>query len=125
MEKLNADVLQKMFLKSASLIIKKEPYLTEIDSVIGDGDHGVVEGGTNMNLTTFDVLLFATTADNLLTGFSIICCHILFSLLTSSCSQWSSWDPCGYERWSCCADRERAGRGDDGCRDSSRSRSDA
>ena len=39
MEKLNADVLQKMFLKSASLIIKKEPYLTEIDSVIGDGDH--------------------------------------------------------------------------------------
>ena len=40
MEKLNADVLQKMFLKSASLIIKKEPYLTEIDSVIGDGDHG-------------------------------------------------------------------------------------
>ena len=92
---------------------------------IGHRDHGVVEGGTNMNLTTFDVLLFAATADNLLTGFSIVCCHILFSLLTSSCSQWSSWGPCGYERWSCCADRERAGRGDDGCRDSSRSRSDA
>ena len=31
---------RQMFLKSASLIIEKEPYLTEIDSVIGDGDHG-------------------------------------------------------------------------------------
>ncbi len=40
MEKLKTDVFQKMFLKSARLIIKKEPYLTEIDSMIGDGDHG-------------------------------------------------------------------------------------
>lgn len=40
MEKLKADVFQQMFLRSARLIIEKEPYLTEIDSVIGDGDHG-------------------------------------------------------------------------------------
>ena len=40
MKKLKADVFQQMFLKSARLIIEKEPYLTKIDSVIGDGDHG-------------------------------------------------------------------------------------
>ena len=40
MDRLKADVFQQMFLRSARLIIEKEPYLTEIDSVIGDGDHG-------------------------------------------------------------------------------------
>lgn len=40
MDRLKADVFQQMFLRSARLIIEKESYLTEIDSVIGDGDHG-------------------------------------------------------------------------------------
>ena len=40
MEKIKTDVLKQMFLDGARLIIEKEPYLTEIDSVIGDGDHG-------------------------------------------------------------------------------------
>ena len=39
MEKIKTDVLKQMFLDGARLIIEKEPYLTEIDSVIGDGDH--------------------------------------------------------------------------------------
>ena len=40
MDRLKADVFQQMFLRSARLIIEKEPYLTEIDSVIGDGAQG-------------------------------------------------------------------------------------
>ena len=37
---LNAADLKKMFLFTAQKIVDSEPYLTEIDSVIGDGDHG-------------------------------------------------------------------------------------
>jgi len=37
---LNATDLKKMFLFTAQKIVDSEPYLTEIDSVIGDGDHG-------------------------------------------------------------------------------------
>ena len=37
---LNAADLKKMFLFTAQKIVDNEPYLTEIDSVIGDGDHG-------------------------------------------------------------------------------------
>ena len=55
---------------------------------------------------------------------ALLCCH-LKSLLTSSCWQWSSWDPCAFSHWSCCAGRGRAGPCGAGCRDSSRSRSDA
>ena len=33
MEKIKTDVLKQMFLDGARLIIEKEPYLTEIDSV--------------------------------------------------------------------------------------------
>ncbi len=40
---------------------------------VGDGDHGVVEGRTDVSLTTFDVLLFAATADNLLAV--LAACH--------------------------------------------------
>ena len=38
---LNAADLKKMFLFTAQKIVDSEPYLTEIDSVIGDGDHGL------------------------------------------------------------------------------------
>lgn len=41
MERLYVEQFQKMFICGADLIIEKEPYLTEIDSVIGDGDHGI------------------------------------------------------------------------------------
>ena len=37
---LNAADLKKMFLFTAQKIVDSEPYLTQIDSVIGDGDHG-------------------------------------------------------------------------------------
>lgn len=40
MEILQVELFQKMFIRGCELIIEKEPYLTEIDSVIGDGDHG-------------------------------------------------------------------------------------
>ena len=40
MGRITVETLQKMFADGAQLIIEKEPYLTEIDSVIGDGDHG-------------------------------------------------------------------------------------
>src|SRR5699024_9328427 len=87
---------------------------------VGDGHHGVVEGRTDMDLALFDVLLFTAAADNLLA--SLRCSHCLFPLLTSSCWQWSSSDPCGCGRWSCCADRGQAARGGGGCPGSSRSR---
>ena len=41
MGRITVETLQKMFADGARLIIEKEPYLTEIDSVIGDGDHGI------------------------------------------------------------------------------------
>lgn len=41
MENLNVAVFQKMFISAAEYVISREPYLTEIDSVIGDGDHGI------------------------------------------------------------------------------------
>lgn len=41
MGQVRVEKLQEMFVGAARLIIAKEPYLTEIDSVIGDGDHGI------------------------------------------------------------------------------------
>lgn len=40
MRTVDVSVMQEMFISAAEHIIEKEPYLTEIDSVIGDGDHG-------------------------------------------------------------------------------------
>lgn len=40
MDKLDVARFQEMFLHAAEHIIEQEPYLTEIDSLIGDGDHG-------------------------------------------------------------------------------------
>lgn len=40
MKELKVDVFQKMLARAAQCIIENEPYLTEIDSIIGDGDHG-------------------------------------------------------------------------------------
>lgn len=41
MGQVTVEKLQEMFQNAASLIIEKEQYLTEIDSIIGDGDHGI------------------------------------------------------------------------------------
>lgn len=39
--RIKVETLQEMFAAAARMIIEKEPYLTEIDSMIGDGDHGI------------------------------------------------------------------------------------
>lgn len=41
MNKMDVALFQKMFIHTSKYIIEKEPYLTEIDSIIGDGDHGI------------------------------------------------------------------------------------
>lgn len=40
MKKINVCLMKKMILCAADKIIENEPYLTEIDTIIGDGDHG-------------------------------------------------------------------------------------
>lgn len=40
MDKIDVCLMKKMLLYAADKIIRNEPYLTEIDTVIGDGDHG-------------------------------------------------------------------------------------
>lgn len=46
MNTINAQEAKEMLLHIADKIIENKPYLTEIDSVIGDGDHGIgMEGG--------------------------------------------------------------------------------
>ena len=41
MEKINAAAAKQMILKAADSIIENKPLLTEVDSHIGDGDHGI------------------------------------------------------------------------------------
>lgn len=41
MKRLNTRKLKKMIENAAKLIVANEPYLTEIDTIIGDGDHGI------------------------------------------------------------------------------------
>ena len=45
LEELNAQDARNMLLYIADKIIEKKPYLTEIDSAIGDGDHGIGMAG--------------------------------------------------------------------------------
>lgn len=45
MEKLNVSQTREMFLYIADSIIESKPFLTEIDSQIGDGDHGIGMAG--------------------------------------------------------------------------------
>ncbi|MCI8737714.1 MAG: dihydroxyacetone kinase subunit L, partial [Lachnospiraceae bacterium] len=40
MDHLTTEQLQKMLLKVSEKIIISEPLLTELDTIIGDGDHG-------------------------------------------------------------------------------------
>lgn len=41
MDRMNAQQLRSMLLSCAERIIRNEPYLTRVDSAIGDGDHGI------------------------------------------------------------------------------------
>ncbi|HEX2945215.1 MAG TPA: dihydroxyacetone kinase subunit DhaL [Clostridia bacterium] len=45
MEKLNVGQTKELFLYIADSIIESKPFLTEIDSQIGDGDHGIGMAG--------------------------------------------------------------------------------
>lgn len=40
MRTIDVALLHDMFMNAAELVIENEPYLTEIDTIIGDGDHG-------------------------------------------------------------------------------------
>ena len=44
MNTINSAELRQMLLAAAARIIKNEPYLTRIDSAVGDGDHGIEIG---------------------------------------------------------------------------------
>ena len=41
MDKIDTAQLQRALIHAADRIVESEPYLTKIDSIIGDGDHGV------------------------------------------------------------------------------------
>src|SRR5699024_8770804 len=70
---------------------------------VGNRNDGVVERGTDVSRALLDIFtLTATGADSALL---LYLSHLSVPLLTSSCSQWSSWGPCGYARWSWCAGR--------------------
>jgi dihydroxyacetone kinase phosphoprotein-dependent L subunit len=45
MEKLSIEQVKEMLIYVADRIIENKPYLTEIDSAIGDGDHGIGMAG--------------------------------------------------------------------------------
>lgn len=41
MDSLDVEQLQQALISASELIIENEPYLTQVDTIIGDGDHGV------------------------------------------------------------------------------------
>ena len=41
MDRMTCEQVRQMLLACADRIIRNEPYLTKIDSAIGDGDHGI------------------------------------------------------------------------------------
>ncbi len=52
LDTINAEEAKQMLLHIANKIIMKKPYLTEVDSKIGDGDHGIgMEGGMRKVIT--------------------------------------------------------------------------
>ena len=54
MKELTVSMLQDIFKLVAATIIENEPYLTEIDNVIGDGDHGT---GMKRGFTALEKML--------------------------------------------------------------------
>ena len=45
LEELNAEDARNMLIYVADKVIAQKPYLTEVDSAIGDGDHGIGMAG--------------------------------------------------------------------------------
>ena len=84
-----------------------------VAAYIGHSDHGVVEGGADMHLALLDILALAALTHHFLALSSSS--HCSYPSLTSSCWRPCAWAPCGYGRWSCCADRGRAGLCDASC----------
>lgn len=41
MKNLDVELLKSMFIKASETVVEQEPYLTRIDTLIGDGDHGI------------------------------------------------------------------------------------
>jgi len=64
MKTIHADQCRDMVIAACDAIIKNKPYLTEIDSAIGDGDHGIgMSGGMEKAETALKGKDFATVAD--------------------------------------------------------------
>lgn len=76
MNKLDVSLLQGMFQSVADTIIDKEPYLTEIDTIIGDGDHGT---GMKRGFTAVRKLL----KENTYTSVSELCRAVSIELIRS------------------------------------------
>lgn len=60
MKKVTVKQLRLAMLHISDVIIENEPYLTEVDTVIGDGDHGV---GMKRGFTALRVMLEASAFD--------------------------------------------------------------
>ncbi|WRS27683.1 dihydroxyacetone kinase subunit DhaL [Oscillospiraceae bacterium MB08-C2-2] len=61
MNRLTTDQLRRMLLYSARVIVENEPYLTKIDTIIGDGDHGI---GMKRGFTALEEMLSTTAFEN-------------------------------------------------------------
>jgi len=53
MNELSVDQARKMLVKMSDTIVENEPYLTEIDTIIGDGDRGFGSLGKLMSASTY------------------------------------------------------------------------
>ncbi len=60
MDKIDTQQLQRALIRAAERIVESEPYLTKIDSIIGDGDHGI---GMKSGFLALEALLRRTEYD--------------------------------------------------------------
>lgn len=61
MKELTVEQTRQMLICVADTIIKNEPYLTEVDTIIGDGDHGE---GMERGFTALKALMESSTYDS-------------------------------------------------------------
>ncbi|MEG0913648.1 MAG: dihydroxyacetone kinase subunit DhaL [Oscillospiraceae bacterium] len=62
MESINIEQLKNALICASDLIIESEPYLTQVDTIIGDGDHGI---GMKTGFTALKSLLKRTEFSDL------------------------------------------------------------
>ncbi|MEG2234157.1 MAG: dihydroxyacetone kinase subunit L, partial [Oscillospiraceae bacterium] len=62
MESINIEQLKNALICASDLIIESEPYLTQVDTIIGDGDHGI---GMKTGFTALKALLKRTEFSDL------------------------------------------------------------